>query len=92
MRGRIDTLPHGTWTDHPPTSAAEFSSAVEKSAPRRSRDVSSHRSGAIRTAAHGHRSRTGPVTTDGVCRVLCRASVLVVSAYDTSDTVILTSI
>ena len=42
--------------------------------------------------AHARHSRTGPATTDGMCCVLCRAFVLVGNAYDTSDTVILTSI
>ena len=38
------------------------------------------------------RTRTGPTTTDGTCCLHVRAFMLVCSAFDTSDTVILTSI
>ena len=70
-----------------------LSKAVEKSTPRRGRDVFELSLGcASHFCAHACHSRTGPATTDGVCLVLCRAFVLFGSAYHTSDTVILTSI
>ena len=38
------------------------------------------------------RTRTGPTTTDGTCCVHVRGFMLVCSAFDTSGTVILTSV